>query len=42
MKNILLAGYGYKKNGELYPETEYSFNGKSYTSSFFLLLCKIY
>ncbi len=37
MKNILLASYGYRKNGELYPEIEYSFNGKSYTSSYFFI-----
>ena len=37
MKNILLASYGYRKNGELYPEIEYSFKGKSYTSSYFFI-----
>ena len=37
MKNILLASYGFKKNGELYHETKYSFNGKSYTSSYFFI-----
>ena len=37
MKNVLLASYGYRKNGELYPEIEYSFNGKSYTSRYFFI-----
>ena len=37
MKNILLASYGYKRGGELYPENTYSLNGKTYKSRYFFL-----